>query len=121
MSATQELKSEAATESNLPPQGGGILKVTPSSEFSVSLIDFFQIEKIVHFTLRLHTFETYFSTSFVIIFGMSISFQDGFLSIVVLGASGDLAKKKTFPALFKLYKQVPHHAIFHFLHNSMSC
>ena len=28
------------------------------------------------------------------------------LSIVVLGASGDLAKKKTFPALFKLYRQV---------------
>ncbi|XP_063941790.1 glucose-6-phosphate 1-dehydrogenase 6, cytoplasmic-like isoform X1 [Daucus carota subsp. sativus] len=27
------------------------------------------------------------------------------LSIVVLGASGDLAKKKTFPALFKLYRQ----------------
>lgn len=27
------------------------------------------------------------------------------LSIVVLGASGDLAKKKTFPALFALYKQ----------------
>jgi glucose-6-phosphate 1-dehydrogenase len=25
------------------------------------------------------------------------------LSIVVLGASGDLAKKKTFPALFALY------------------
>jgi len=30
----------------------------------------------------------------------------GTLSIVVLGASGDLAKKKTFPALFHLYKQV---------------
>jgi Glucose-6-phosphate dehydrogenase, NAD binding domain len=27
------------------------------------------------------------------------------LSIVVLGASGDLAKKKTFPALFALFKQ----------------
>lgn len=27
------------------------------------------------------------------------------LSIVVLGASGDLAKKKTFPALFALYRQ----------------
>ena len=26
------------------------------------------------------------------------------LSIVVLGASGDLAKKKTFPALWKLFK-----------------
>lgn len=30
----------------------------------------------------------------------------GCLSVVVLGASGDLAKKKTFPALFNLYKQV---------------
>ena len=30
----------------------------------------------------------------------------GSLSIVVLGASGDLAKKKTFPALFHLYRQV---------------
>ncbi|GMH06822.1 hypothetical protein Nepgr_008662 [Nepenthes gracilis] len=29
----------------------------------------------------------------------------GSLSIVVLGASGDLAKKKTFPALFNLYRQ----------------
>jgi glucose-6-phosphate 1-dehydrogenase len=29
----------------------------------------------------------------------------GCLSVVVLGASGDLAKKKTFPALFNLYKQ----------------
>jgi glucose-6-phosphate 1-dehydrogenase len=28
------------------------------------------------------------------------------LSIVVLGASGDLAKKKTFPALFNLFQQV---------------
>lgn len=27
------------------------------------------------------------------------------LSIVVLGASGDLAKKKTFPALFTLFKK----------------
>ncbi|KAL8093212.1 hypothetical protein AgCh_035195 [Apium graveolens] len=31
--------------------------------------------------------------------------EDGCLSIVVLGASGDLAKKKTFPALFNLYHQ----------------
>lgn len=30
----------------------------------------------------------------------------GCLSIVVLGASGDLAKKKTFPALFNLFQQV---------------
>lgn len=30
----------------------------------------------------------------------------GYLSIVVLGASGDLAKKKTFPAIFNLYTQV---------------
>lgn len=32
------------------------------------------------------------------------------LSIVVLGASGDLATKKTFPALFQLYRQrfLPH-------------
>ena len=27
------------------------------------------------------------------------------LSVVVLGASGDLAKKKTFPALFTLFKR----------------
>jgi len=32
--------------------------------------------------------------------------ETGSLSIVVLGASGDLAKKKTFPALFHLYRQV---------------
>ncbi|XP_019453031.1 PREDICTED: glucose-6-phosphate 1-dehydrogenase, cytoplasmic isoform-like isoform X2 [Lupinus angustifolius] len=31
--------------------------------------------------------------------------ENGSLSIVVLGASGDLAKKKTFPALFHLYRQ----------------
>ncbi|KAF3779648.1 Glucose-6-phosphate 1-dehydrogenase cytoplasmic isoform [Nymphaea thermarum] len=31
--------------------------------------------------------------------------ENGCLSIVVLGASGDLAKKKTFPALFNLFKQ----------------
>jgi glucose-6-phosphate 1-dehydrogenase len=29
----------------------------------------------------------------------------GCLSLIVLGASGDLAKKKTFPAIFNLYKQ----------------
>lgn len=32
--------------------------------------------------------------------------ETGCLSIIVLGASGDLAKKKTFPALFNLYQQV---------------
>lgn len=32
--------------------------------------------------------------------------ENGTLSIIVLGASGDLAKKKTFPALFHLFKQV---------------
>ncbi|BAU01567.1 glucose-6-phosphate 1-dehydrogenase, cytoplasmic isoform-like [Vigna umbellata] len=31
--------------------------------------------------------------------------ETGSLSIVILGASGDLAKKKTFPALFHLYEQ----------------
>ncbi|KAK9691563.1 hypothetical protein RND81_09G204600 [Saponaria officinalis] len=31
--------------------------------------------------------------------------ESGSLSISVLGASGDLAKKKTFPALFNLYRQ----------------
>ncbi|XP_052197038.1 glucose-6-phosphate 1-dehydrogenase, cytoplasmic isoform [Diospyros lotus] len=31
--------------------------------------------------------------------------ETGCLSIVVLGASGDLAKKKTFPALFHLYRE----------------
>ncbi|XLS86641.1 hypothetical protein HN51_036807 [Arachis hypogaea] len=30
--------------------------------------------------------------------------ETGSLSIVVLGAFGDLAKKKTFPALFHLYR-----------------
>ncbi|XP_021741175.1 glucose-6-phosphate 1-dehydrogenase, cytoplasmic-like [Chenopodium quinoa] len=33
------------------------------------------------------------------------SLASGSLSIIVLGASGDLAKKKTFPALFNLYRQ----------------
>lgn len=37
--------------------------------------------------------------------------ESGCLSIVVLGASGDLAKKKTFPALFNLYRQVNWNAI----------
>lgn len=32
--------------------------------------------------------------------------ETGCLSIIVLGASGDLAKKKTFPALFNLYGKV---------------
>ena len=32
--------------------------------------------------------------------------ENGSLSIIVLGASGDLAKKKTFPALFNLFRQV---------------
>ncbi|KAI7727830.1 hypothetical protein M8C21_009144 [Ambrosia artemisiifolia] len=31
--------------------------------------------------------------------------ETGCLSVIVLGASGDLAKKKTFPALFHLYRQ----------------
>ncbi|KAL8103376.1 hypothetical protein AgCh_027805 [Apium graveolens] len=31
--------------------------------------------------------------------------EDGCLSIVMFGASGDLAKKNTFPALFNLYRQ----------------
>jgi len=31
--------------------------------------------------------------------------EQGCLSIVVLGASGDLAKKKTFPALYHLFDQ----------------
>jgi glucose-6-phosphate 1-dehydrogenase len=32
--------------------------------------------------------------------------ETGCLSIIVLGASGDLAKKKTFPALYNLYRRV---------------
>eukprot|EP00250_Pteridium_aquilinum_P004454 c14662_g1_i1 orf=1-339(-) len=38
------------------------------------------------------------------------SLEGGCLSIIVFGASGDLAKKKTFPALFSLYCQgfLPH-------------
>ena len=32
--------------------------------------------------------------------------EEDLLSVVVFGASGDLAKKKTFPALFNLYCQV---------------
>lgn len=34
------------------------------------------------------------------------STEMGCLSLIVLGASGDLAKKKTFPALFNLFRQV---------------
>ena len=34
---------------------------------------------------------------------VEIARPDGHLTIVVLGASGDLAKKKTFPALFRLF------------------
>jgi len=33
------------------------------------------------------------------------STEMGYLSLIVLGASGDLAKKKTFPALFNLFRQ----------------
>nr|CAB3450273.1 unnamed protein product [Digitaria exilis] len=36
---------------------------------------------------------------------LELSPESGCLSIVVLGASGDLAKKKTFPALFHLFQQ----------------
>uniref|UniRef100_A0A0D9VHW3 Glucose-6-phosphate 1-dehydrogenase n=1 Tax=Leersia perrieri TaxID=77586 RepID=A0A0D9VHW3_9ORYZ len=36
---------------------------------------------------------------------IELSSESGCLSIVVLGASGDLAKKKTFPALFHLFQQ----------------
>ncbi|RWW28899.1 hypothetical protein GW17_00006591 [Ensete ventricosum] len=36
---------------------------------------------------------------------MGLVHEVGCLSIIVLGASGDLAKKKTFPALFHLFKQ----------------
>ncbi|KAL6899355.1 hypothetical protein ACP4OV_006013 [Aristida adscensionis] len=36
---------------------------------------------------------------------LELSSESGCLSIVVLGASGDLAKKKTFPALFHLFEQ----------------
>lgn len=39
----------------------------------------------------------------------------GCLSIIVLGASGDLAKKKTFPALFNLYRQVWFEILFAFI------
>lgn len=35
-----------------------------------------------------------------------IGSETGCLTVIVLGASGDLAKKKTFPALFNLYRQV---------------
>lgn len=39
--------------------------------------------------------------------------QGGYLSIIVFGASGDLAKKKTFPALFNLFRQgfLPSHQV----------
>ena len=33
----------------------------------------------------------------------SLSYQQNFLSVIVVGASGDLAKKKTYPSLFQLY------------------
>ena len=44
------------------------------------------------------------STSFLKEYG-AVS-ESRSLSIIVLGATGDLAKKKTFPALFNLYHQV---------------
>jgi glucose-6-phosphate 1-dehydrogenase len=37
---------------------------------------------------------------------LELPVEQGCLSIVVLGASGDLAKKKTFPALYHLFEQV---------------
>jgi glucose-6-phosphate 1-dehydrogenase len=46
--------------------------------------------------------------------------ETGTLSIVVLGASGDLAKKKTFPALFHLYKQVKQFICL-FVHHADQC
>jgi glucose-6-phosphate 1-dehydrogenase len=36
---------------------------------------------------------------------LELPVEQGCLSIVVLGASGDLAKKKTFPALYHLFEQ----------------
>ena len=36
---------------------------------------------------------------------MPFSYQNQCLTIVVVGASGDLAKKKTYPSLFELYCQ----------------
>jgi len=48
--------------------------------------------------------------------------EKGPLSIVVLGASGDLAKKKTFPSLFSLYREglLPAHTrIFGFARHAM--
>ncbi|MQM11132.1 hypothetical protein Taro_044036 [Colocasia esculenta] len=36
---------------------------------------------------------------------LDLTSETGCLSIIVLGASGDLAKKKTFPALYHLFKQ----------------
>lgn len=36
---------------------------------------------------------------------LDLACENGCLSIIVLGASGDLAKKKTFPALFHLFQQ----------------
>lgn len=38
----------------------------------------------------------------------------GCLSVIVLGASGDLAKKKTFPALYNLYRQVDYISLLYF-------
>jgi hypothetical protein len=35
----------------------------------------------------------------------SLSYQSQYLSIIVVGASGDLAKKKTYPSLFQLFTQ----------------
>jgi hypothetical protein len=40
---------------------------------------------------------------------LELPLEQGCLSIIVLGASGDLAKKKTFPALYHLFEQVVWH------------
>lgn len=49
--------------------------------------------------------------------GFDINENESTVSITVVGASGDLAKKKIFPALFALYYEGCLPKVLHFFHN----
>lgn len=62
---------------------------------------------VIYLTINMshHSSTTSRSNSFSEEKDLDLVSENGCLSIIVLGASGDLAKKKTFPALFHLFEQ----------------
>ena len=57
----------------------------------ICLATFKQVHEVLHSIQNQHTI------------AIAIAFPQAGLAIVVVGASGDLAKKKTFPSLLRLY------------------